>query len=90
MQVHLGHAALDRPRTFGKRRSTLRQDDGFVLRHFAGDVLYVAHGFLRKNAESLPGHLEHALFASAESLPAQATLACLTERGVATLSYQLR
>lgn len=54
--AHRGSAHLSVPRT--RRGHALNSDDGFIVRHFAGDVCYSTAGFLEKNAENLHAELE--------------------------------
>jgi myosin heavy subunit len=53
---HRGSKHLSVPRT--RRGNALNSDDGFIVRHFAGDVCYSTCGFLEKNAENLHAELE--------------------------------
>ena len=76
-QVHHSHAALRRPPAGGgNRRATrapraraapLAAGAGFVLRHYAGDVLYTAAGFAHKNTERLSLELEAAAYTPPDS-----------------------
>ena len=52
----------------GRGVGPLRQDEGFVLKHFAGDVEYQVAGFLRKSAERLPPELEAMLLETPTSV----------------------
>ena len=60
------HHGTPAPRTPARR--PLRRDEGFVLRHFAGDVQYNVGGFLRKSAERLPPEVESMLFDTPSSV----------------------
>ena len=50
------------------RGVALRQDEGFVLHHYAGAVEYNVHGFLRKSAERLPLEIETLLLETPTSV----------------------
>ncbi|KAJ1620313.1 P-loop containing nucleoside triphosphate hydrolase protein, partial [Pavlovales sp. CCMP2436] len=54
--AHTGSKHLTAPKT--RRGNSLNSDDGFIVRHFAGDVCYSTEGFLEKNAENLHAELE--------------------------------
>ena len=78
-QVHHSHAALRRPPAGGGGKSpgnlrakspggaALAAGAGFVLRHYAGDVLYTAAGFAHKNTERLSLELEAAAYTPPDS-----------------------
>uniref|UniRef100_A0A7S2JLY7 Myosin motor domain-containing protein n=1 Tax=Cyanoptyche gloeocystis TaxID=77922 RepID=A0A7S2JLY7_9EUKA len=65
MKVHetfKAHKKLKEPRTI--KGSGVSKEEGFVVKHFAGDVLYNSSGFLDKNNDSLHPDLLDLLRAS--------------------------
>ncbi len=46
---------------YGKGRKRLNEDEAFVVRHFAGEVIYETHRFLDKNNDTLHDELIAAL-----------------------------
>ena len=54
------------------RKETRSKDDHFIVKHFAGDVVYFAGEFLEKNNDSLSAEVEQALLKS--SIPLVATV----------------
>eukprot|EP00966_Prymnesium_polylepis_P226560 5241027-Prymnesium_polylepis.1 len=68
-QLHQQHA---KSKVFGApkvgRKETRSKDDHFVVRHFAGDVVYFAEEFLEKNNDTLSPEIEDALVASKKPL----------------------
>jgi hypothetical protein len=57
---------LSKPK-YGKGRKRLTEDEAFVVRHFAGEVLYETHRFLDKNNDTIHDELIDVLAES--SLP---------------------
>ena len=54
-----GHAILLKPKAKGKGdKKQLSFEDAFILKHFAGDVTYVVHGWLDKNNDKLSDDYE--------------------------------
>uniref|UniRef100_A0AAG5DWS3 Myosin motor domain-containing protein n=1 Tax=Anopheles atroparvus TaxID=41427 RepID=A0AAG5DWS3_ANOAO len=54
-----GHYRLSLPRTSRlKAHRSLRDDEGFLVRHFAGAVCYNTHQFIEKNNDALHASLE--------------------------------
>jgi myosin heavy subunit len=68
--AHRSNGFLMEPRLAGHRQ--LRARDGFVVRHFAGDVCYRAEGFLDKNNDALHPDLLAAAAQATNPLLAQA------------------
>ena len=63
------HASNDffvEPRLAGRR--DLRSDEGFCVRHFAGDVVYTGRGFVEKNNDTLHADFTELLAASGVGL----------------------
>lgn len=55
---HQGHFRLDVPRKSKlKEHRELRDDEGFLVRHFAGAVCYQTMAFIEKNSDALHGSL---------------------------------
>jgi myosin heavy subunit len=63
---HSGNIFLSKPK-YGKGRKRLTEDEAFVVRHFAGEVLYETHRFLDKNNDTIHDELIDVLAES--SLP---------------------
>ena len=69
LQVNKEHKKNDFflvPRAAGLRK--FKEEDAFVVRHFAGNVCYMSAGFMDKNNDTLNPDFESALFASTNSL----------------------
>ncbi|CAO1430727.1 unnamed protein product [Diamesa hyperborea] len=64
-----GHFRLSLPRTSRlKAHRTLRDDEGFLVRHFAGAVCYNTNHFIEKNNDALHASLEGLVQESANPL----------------------
>ena len=61
---HGSHKRLAAPRPSRTSKVRLTRDEGFVLKHFAGDVTYNAALFLDKNNDSLNPDLAQLVFSS--------------------------
>uniref|UniRef100_A0A336MXX1 CSON006069 protein n=1 Tax=Culicoides sonorensis TaxID=179676 RepID=A0A336MXX1_CULSO len=57
--LHLGHFRISLPRASRlKSHRTLRDEEGFLVRHFAGAVCYNTNQFIEKNNDALHSSLE--------------------------------
>ena len=61
-KTHGKSPALAAPKV--SRKETRSKDDHFIVKHFAGDVVYLATEFLDKNNDTLAAEVEQALLAS--------------------------
>jgi len=72
LEVHKswnGHFRLSLPRTSRlKAHRTLRDEEGFLVRHFAGAVCYTTNQFIEKNNDALHASLEALVQESANPL----------------------
>ena len=63
---HKKHAFFLIPRAAGLKK--FKEEEAFVVRHFAGNVCYMSKGFMDKNNDTLSPDFEQALGASSNSL----------------------
>ena len=64
--MHAGNPALEKPKP-GKTKKRVNENDAFVVKHFAGDVLYEVKNFLAKNNDTLHEDLIKLLSGSASA-----------------------
>ncbi|MCP9262099.1 MYO6 protein [Dirofilaria immitis] len=66
-EIHTGHPCLMVPRLSHHHR-TMRDDEGFIIRHYAADVCYDTAQFLDKNNDTLHASLQCLMQQSKKSL----------------------
>ncbi|EJD76471.1 myosin-VI [Loa loa] len=66
-EAHMYHPCLMVPRS-SRRHYTMRDDEGFIICHYAGDVCYDTAQFLDKNNDTLHGSLQCLMLQSRKSL----------------------
>uniref|UniRef100_A0A6G1S8K6 Myosin heavy chain 95F n=1 Tax=Aceria tosichella TaxID=561515 RepID=A0A6G1S8K6_9ACAR len=68
-EAHRGHFRLALPRTSKlKLHREIRDDEGFLVRHFAGAVCYETHSFIEKNNDALHASLRSLMLESENKL----------------------
>lgn len=62
--THASNAYLEAPKPSSQSKKKLNKDEGFIVKHFAGEVCYTVSGFLDKNNDTLHDDLLQLLFQS--------------------------